>query len=111
MVTRTHLVEDDPGWLPGQLVGGLHHGFPCPPKEVSVGNIEERHSQVAFKLRQHVQDSLGDTRKGVLRATPEPLWGPSGGLRAYPIFSYRKLSFLLATTSLHSTWSWWSYTP
>lgn len=74
-VTRTHLVEEDPGWLPGQLIGGLHHGFPCPPKEVSVGDIEERHLQVAFKLRQHVQNSLGDTRKGVLKSHPRATLG------------------------------------
>lgn len=50
----TYLIEEDPGWLLRELIGGLHCGFPRPPEEMFVGDVEERHSQVAFKLRQHV---------------------------------------------------------
>lgn len=48
------LIEDDPGWLLRELIGGLHCGSPRPPEEMFVGDVEERHSQVAFKLRQQV---------------------------------------------------------
>lgn len=50
----TYLIGGDPRWLLRGLIGGLHCGFPRPPKEMFVGDIEEGHSQMAFKLRQHV---------------------------------------------------------
>lgn len=50
----TYLIEDDPGRLLRELIGGLHCGFPRPPKEIFVGDIEERYSQMAFELGQHI---------------------------------------------------------
>lgn len=44
------LFKDDPGWLPGQRLHRPHRGLPCPPEKVSVGDIKERHAQMAAHL-------------------------------------------------------------
>lgn len=59
---KAHLIEDDPGRLPGELLHGPHGGLPRPPEKVSVGDIKEGHAQTAAHLREHLQHSLRDRR-------------------------------------------------
>ena len=62
---RTHLIEDNPGRLPGELLSRPRHALPCPPEEVSVGDVKERHAQVAPHARQALQHALGDRRRAL----------------------------------------------
>ena len=47
----THLIEDNPGRLPAEQLCGPRRALPRPPEEVPIGDIEERHAQVAAHLR------------------------------------------------------------
>ena len=47
----THLIEDDPGRLPGERLCRPRRALPRPPKEVPIGDIEEGHTQVAVHLQ------------------------------------------------------------